>query len=68
MLLVGFIIGVIVHSRVGRPSRNQVENTDKDIESEYNSSLHDVESNRGDEEPNSIPERRYSELVIVTND
>ena len=61
MLLVGFIIGVIVHSRVGGSSRNQVENTDKDIESEYNSSLHDVESNRDDEEPNSVPERRYSD-------
>ena len=61
MLLVGFIIGIIVHSRVGKPSRNQVKNTDKDIESEYNSSLHDVESNRGDEEPNSVPERRYSD-------
>lgn len=52
MLLVGFVIGIIVHSRVANSSRNRVE--DRDYAREYSrssskvSSRDDVESNRED--------------------
>ena len=52
MLLVGFVIGIIVHSRIATSSRNRVGDTEYDKEySRSNSrisSRDDVESNRGD--------------------
>ena len=52
MLLVGFVIGIIVHSRVANSSRNRVEDTDYAREysrsSSKVSSRDDVESNRED--------------------
>ena len=51
MLLVGFVIGIIVHSRVANSSRNKVEDADDDKEysrrSSRISSRDDVESNGG---------------------
>jgi len=52
MLLVGFVIGIIVHSRVANSSKNRVEDTGYNREySRSNSGISsrdDVESNRGD--------------------
>jgi len=52
MLLVGFVIGIIVHSRVANSSRNRVEDTeyarDYSRSSSKVSSRDDVESNRED--------------------
>jgi len=61
MLLMGFIIGIIVHSRILNSSNNRVANEENGNESVYNSrsSLRDdVEANNGDRDQHSQSDRR----------
>lgn len=61
MLLLGLIIGFIVHSRVAKSSMNKVANNSKEMESNFNSFVDDVESNKAKGESNSIPDTRESD-------
>jgi len=61
MLLVGFIIGFIVHIRVAKSTKNKVDNGSKEMESNFNSFVGDVESNKEKGESNSLPDNKDSD-------
>ena len=61
MLLVGFIIGFIVHIRVAKSTKNKVDNSSKEMESNFNSFVGDVESNKEKGESNSLPDNKDSD-------